>query len=40
MTDGLTASDVALLQGNNTNNDGMWGNDASITTAKIGRAIN
>ena len=29
MTDGLTASDVALLQGNNRNNDSMWGNDGA-----------
>ena len=29
MTDGVTASDVALLQGNNRNNDGMWGNDGA-----------
>lgn len=27
MTDGLTASDVALIQGNGRNNDGMFGND-------------
>ena len=29
MTDGLSASDVALLQGNNRNNNDMWGADGA-----------
>ena len=29
MTDGLSASDIALLQGNNRNNNDMWGADGA-----------